>query len=148
MRLQHISVTSSRPEARNAWRKPISSVRRLSSPTLLMSAASVTFASPAKCEIFPGGTPCSHVSVRPIASRTATCASRFKMVDLQWSRGGAGRVQAKGSGWLQPFQPGMVVSQPGAFTGLPDAFCGLVWGRSQSESMARTTVLLFGPNSL
>ena len=56
--------------------KLASSVNRLSSPILLKSAASVTFASPAKCEIFPGGTPSSHAPVGPSASRSARCASR------------------------------------------------------------------------
>ncbi len=76
MRLQNMSVTSSRAEVRSTWMRLASSVNRLSSPILLKSAASVTLASPAKWEIFPGGTPPSHASVGPSASRSAKWARR------------------------------------------------------------------------
>ena len=76
MRLQNISVTSSRAEVRSTWMRLASNVNRLSSPILLKSAASVTFASPAKWEIFPGGTPSSHASVGPSASSSARWARR------------------------------------------------------------------------
>ncbi len=76
MRLQNISVTSSRAEVRSTWMRLASSVSRLSSPILLKSATSVTLASPAKWEILPGGTPSSHASVGPSASRAARWAKR------------------------------------------------------------------------
>ena len=76
MRLQNISVTSSRAPVRSVWTNAASSVSRLASPTFLMSFASVTCASPAKFEIFPGGTPLSHTSVGPSASRSARWLSR------------------------------------------------------------------------
>ncbi len=79
MRLQNMSVTSSRALTRRVWTIAASSVSRLASPAspgFFMSAASVSRASPAKCPTLAIGTPASHASVGPIASRSARCFSR------------------------------------------------------------------------
>ncbi|WP_201762172.1 MULTISPECIES: hypothetical protein [unclassified Nonomuraea] len=76
IRLQNIVTTSSRTPVATVCTNPASNVSCLSVPTLRMSAASVTRASPAKCATFPAGTPCSHAPVGPIASRSASSAKR------------------------------------------------------------------------
>ncbi|WP_326825958.1 hypothetical protein [Streptosporangium sp. NBC_01756] len=48
----------------------------MSVPTLRRSATSVTCASPAKCPTFPGGTPSNQTPAGPIASMSASSASR------------------------------------------------------------------------
>ncbi|MEV4000666.1 hypothetical protein [Actinomadura sp. NPDC049753] len=74
--MQNIVTTSSRTPVATVCTKPASNVNCLSAPTLRMSAASVTRASPAKCATFPAGTSCSHTPVGPIASRSASSAKR------------------------------------------------------------------------
>jgi hypothetical protein len=77
MRLQNMSVTSSRAAVRSTWTRLASSVSRLASSFIFdRSATSVTRACPAKCPIFPGGMPCSHTSAGPSASSSSMCWSR------------------------------------------------------------------------
>ena len=71
IRLQNMSVTSSRAATRSTWIRQASSVSCLASLTRVKSSTLVTRASPAKFPIFPGGIPSSHTSVGPSASSSA-----------------------------------------------------------------------------
>ena len=76
IRLQNMSVTSSRAAARRTWIKLASRVSLLASPTLTKSSTVVVRASPAKCPIFPGGMPSSQCSVGPKESSHCVCSRR------------------------------------------------------------------------
>jgi hypothetical protein len=76
IRLQNMSVTSSRAAARSTWIRLASRVSLLASVILTKSSTVVVRASPAKCPIFPGGIPVSHCSVGPNASSHCMCSRR------------------------------------------------------------------------
>ncbi|KUN57208.1 hypothetical protein AQJ46_48425 [Streptomyces canus] len=57
MRLHSIVTSSSRARTFAMCNRLASSAHRFTMPTLDISAASSTFACPAKCSTFPGGTP-------------------------------------------------------------------------------------------